>query len=448
VLENFIQQCKKVGIQLCCTNATIDEIYRVISSQIKYIRYISSDFMPVCSETLKSLNPDMQINDFYELYYKWCHTPGNVVGDYVTFQRYLFQMVQKVLAQFGDKSSSDYKIGPKSQEYDDRSSNLQAYKNSKRPWRKTSKASAETDVTNLMDIQKWRKTSGNNIWQTSEFLVSADQLLISWANNMYNGIPLVVLPSVWLSIILRFAGRTDDDYRAFCLFLTQRQHQIESATIDPVLLLRCLNKRTTQVELKEQIIFEIANNKSEYTFEEKTDYDTNVDFAFDKILKVEQGKTEEQIALIRKESAQMVDNTKRDSQKIVEQTMAMAAEAEREKTISTLANQKAERKVRLFRSIQGQNYLIYILGGLVILVSLVFVIFQVQPFYAWIYMSIPESIRSWERILGIWTLSSVGIGLLFTGLGKLITYLGSEKRKQKLYNRYYRRNKNELQNSD
>ena len=60
--------------------------------------------------------------------------------------------------------------------------------------------------------------------QNNDFIVSADQLLISWTGNAFSGVPIVVLPSVWLSIILRFTGRTDDDYKSFCLFLTQRQH--------------------------------------------------------------------------------------------------------------------------------------------------------------------------------------------------------------------------------
>lgn len=105
---------------------------------------------------------------------------------------------------------------------------------------------------NIMDTLTWRTGSGKSIWQTNDFIVSADQLLIGWSNDAYSGVPIVVLPSVWLSIILRFTGQTDDDYKSFCLFLTQRNHISHEDTIDPIQLLRQLMRKLLKQTLRNE----------------------------------------------------------------------------------------------------------------------------------------------------------------------------------------------------
>lgn len=181
-----------------------------------------------------------------------------------TLNKYICKLVEAVLLEHQaglslyTLSQAINKVGPLSKPFSEYTTSLKEYKNNKRRWRYTSTASAETDITNIMDTLAWRKGTGTSIWKTNDFIVSADQLLIGWTDNAFPGVPIVVLPSVWLSIILRFTGRTDDDYKSFCLFLTQRQHIVDSNSIDPIQLLRNINSKTSQTEIKEQIIVEIS----------------------------------------------------------------------------------------------------------------------------------------------------------------------------------------------
>lgn len=445
VTQNFVRHCQEASIELYCTTATLDEIYRVVAAQVGFIKGIAGSSMPVSSSMLESINPNLEVNDFYKIYYDWCLTPGNNYGDYISFNRYLLELIQDTLSQLKVRNSSAYKVGNQAKQYEEEVTSLKNYKNSKRTWRHTSTASAETDITNIRDTLSWRLGTGSNIWQTNDFIVSADQLLISWTGNAFSGVPIVVLPSVWLSIILRFTGRTDDDYKSFCLFLTQRQHISAADTIDPIQLLRNINSKTTQTEIKEQIIAEIIQNKAQYTFDSAEDYDSSTDRAFDKVLEDMYGETSQRINDVREEMQRQLESLAKSSKEQIEERERISADAEREKTIVALSKNQAAQKVGVFRTLSNWGWLLYVLAGSIVVSGIVVWTFEVDPIYSWISNLLPPKIKSsLEILMALWAFVSVAIGLISTGLQKLIVYLGSESRENKLYKRFYKKNKSAL----
>ena len=62
-------------------------------------------------------------------------------------------------------------------------------------------------------------------FSTSTYMISADQSFIAFATDYVDGVQIVVLPSVWLTIMLRFCGRTEDDYKAFVSFMRIRNNE-------------------------------------------------------------------------------------------------------------------------------------------------------------------------------------------------------------------------------
>ena len=341
----------------------------------------------------------------------------------------------------GIKESSAYKVGPLSKPFSEYTTSLKEYKNNKRRWRYTSTASAETDITNIMDTLAWRKGTGTSIWKTNDFIVSADQLLIGWTDNAFPGVPIVVLPSVWLSIILRFTGRTDDDYKSFCLFLTQRQHIVDSNSIDPIQLLRNINSKTSQTEIKEQIIVEITQNKAQYSFETAEDYDANTDRAFDKVLEEFYGKTAQQINEMRDEMRQQLSNMASDSKEQIEECARISAEAERERTLVTLSKKQAADKVNKFRKLSNFGWILYLLAGIGLIAGICIYAFEISPVYSWLLSILPVKLQSVEVFMAVWTFVSAGAALIFAAFNKLIAFLGSEKRESTLYEWFYKQNK-------
>ena len=441
VTKGFVAHCKQAGIKLLCTSNTLDEIYRVIAAQIGFIRSVAGDRRPVRCDILERINPSLEINDFYKLYYEWCEQPQNHYGDFVAFNRYLLNLIQNTISQLEIQQSTPYKSGKMAPQYETQVDNLRNYKNSKRKWRNTSRSSAETDVANILDIVQSRNKSNNTMWQTNDYLVSADQLLIGWANNIFTGVPVVVLPSVWLSIILRFTGRTDDDYKSFCLFLTQRQHAESEDIIDPAILLKSVNTKTSSTELKEQIVVEITQNKAQYSFTSTEDYDSSIDRAFDKVLEIYYGKTEQQIKEMRKEMEDQLDSLAKSSKEYADEQTAISLEAGKEKASIILAKKKAAQKVKYFRALSKPAWIYYLIAGCFLLSSLAVWAYELQPMYGLVLMILPDKVKGSVDIFGlVWTVLSVAGGLLIGGIKMLFSSLGSQDREKRLYDKYYKQN--------
>ena len=111
VTKGFVAHCKQAGIKLLCTSNTLDEVYRVITAQIGFIQSIAGNGCPVSCDILERINPSLEINDFYKLYYEWCQQPQNHFGDYVAFNRYLLGLVQNTISQLDIQQSALYKSG-------------------------------------------------------------------------------------------------------------------------------------------------------------------------------------------------------------------------------------------------------------------------------------------------------------------------------------------------
>jgi hypothetical protein len=74
------------------------------------------------------------------------------------------------------------------------------------------------DAANLHIIEKRRGKVSSNIIDCKYFLMSTDQSLHRW-DIKRSRTPIVILPSQWLSIILRYVKRSSDDFSSFVSFL-------------------------------------------------------------------------------------------------------------------------------------------------------------------------------------------------------------------------------------
>ena len=97
------------------------------------------------------------------------------------------------------------------------------------------------------------------------------------------------------------------------------------------------------------------------------------------------------------------------------------------------------------RTLSNWGWLLYVLAGSIVVSGIVVWTFEVDPIYSWISNLLPPKIKSsLEILMALWAFVSVAIGLISTGLQKLIVYLGSESRENKLYKRFYKKNKSAL----
>lgn len=433
VTKNFIEKCREVGVSLYYTSAVLNEIYRVIDSQINFIKLMTRGQAPVDPNIISKISFTFDYNDFYAIYCNWCKEPQNKYHDFISFRTFLLKKINSAISNFEYIDSSNIlKEDKNSALFED----LKSFKNAKRSYRATTDESVKTDINQVLFLESLRPKSAKNLWEMNEYIVSADQLLIAWSNKTFDGIPMVVIPSLWLSIILKVSGRaSNDDYKSFCMFMTLRHHHTDEdeININPIELLTRLSERTIDKQIKELVINEILTNKNEYSFDSVEDYNDSIELAFDKILSDEKKTHKEELHKAVEAEKELSEEATEEYKKQLENKKSAEEHAQ------IFARKKAQKKVNWFA--QRENIPLAIEGILILVLLLLFAlcyIFQVKPFVELITKSTEidtfslKNFSAFTWIYGIFTIS------LPTYLHKIWKYLASDKRKDKLCSKYFK----------
>ncbi len=400
-VKSFVNKCKELGIKLYYTAETYSEIQRVIKGQVKRISDLTCYQYPIAPDILGRIAPNEQI-DFYKVYYEWCKIPGNDFQDFISFKKYTQKIINETLTEFNyiqldsDRQNEDFINKKRNSLYQFK---LQTLDNVK-------EEAVISDIRNISYILDERKTTQNaSIFSTNIYLISADQKLISWAANEYSGVPIVVLPSVWLSIILRFSGRTSDDYHAYCSFLELRHAEGNKTKFDPVKLFSTIASKTVSQNLREEIISIIVNAPEEFDYQ---NYDDSVDKIFDKVL-------QEKDTLSKLE---LQEQAREYQHKIEELKNIHSSELEEQQNIThVIAQNKATKKVEWFADHEILQHILYLAAIIILIILFV----------------CKKNIFSDTQSA---TLLTILFSAVPAALGGLFKYLGSEKRKQTLIKKY------------
>lgn len=219
IISAFVNKCHSANIELKVTNFTRTEIEESIGRNVGKIRQLLGPSSPIDTKVVYSFAPSSVNPDFYQFYKRWCDEPGNTPGDYSSFEK---DLNKKALGTytFFKIHYVDSKNFKEENDYSTTVDSLIEYKHSAH--KNSNERSAEIDVSNYLYVRGKNAGSGStDFFNTHHYLISADHAFGDWARERVpNSVPVVVLPSVWYSIILQYGGRnTDDDYAAFTRFL-------------------------------------------------------------------------------------------------------------------------------------------------------------------------------------------------------------------------------------
>lgn len=257
VIDAFINKCKEMRIKLCYTNFTKKEFNETVDYIVESIKNKLSGSFPVSSKAVCALNLDVNL-DFYNEYVNWANNNKTQFNNFSLFKEYLKKNSLKYLSSFDFCSFEDYEQNDSDQfkKYFD---SLKTFKINNRV--KIYEPSVKIDINNYMYIQESNsKTTSQDFMSIQNYMISTDHHFSNWDRNIRpSSIPIVVLPSVWYSIMLKYSGRSDDDYTAFTRFLnftltdeTSSSNQIKEQIFESVMKLDESN------EIKEEIIFDIS----------------------------------------------------------------------------------------------------------------------------------------------------------------------------------------------
>lgn len=98
---------------------------------------------------------------------------------------------------------------------------------------------AMNDACNIMWVEFSRNAGEKTLFSIKTFLISSDRGLYIWDSKYHSkDTPIVVMPSQWLSLLLRYVARSNDDYRSFVCFLNiqDKEGVLSSEQINAILL--------------------------------------------------------------------------------------------------------------------------------------------------------------------------------------------------------------------
>jgi len=445
VISSFIKKCKEVGIKLIITSETQSEIYRVVNSQITSLKQKLYNQEPISPEIFEKLGNNNGIEDFYRIYYDWCKDSNNKYYDYLSFQQYLFKMIKNTLIDLEILTIDNYSMGKLSEEFNIKKESLKIFKKEKRTNKILNNDSLKCDINNIMFVVENRKSyQSKSIFDTHLFLVSADQLLINWSKQVFSGAPIVVTPSLLLSIILKFSGRTDNDYKAFCHFLSLNDYSNnEKVTFNSNKLLETLSRKTVVKELKEEILTFILNDKNSFEFLEDKDYEDNIEKAFDEVVRKKENSYTEEIKKAEEEFKQIEKQIK-----VNYNDELLKKDQEIESVVLILAKEKAKESIDKVNKVDLFYWFIQIIVGVVLLILLLnSYIFKIDFLIQISNILIKGMNIDSENLASLIGCLGIIIPMISYGINRIIAHYKSSERYDKLVNVYYEEIRLSIKNS-
>ena len=274
LIDTFIRKCKDAGIELRYTNQTKQEIYNTIDYRVKQIKELLRGNNPISVESVRSMTSKFYNLSFYEAYVKWCKEKANRPSDYNSFADDLKIQANNIMHQFVPKDFDSFE-NLKSKEFEEHYLSLKSFKEARRGYAKDEVI--QTDVNNYMFVRQQNdKEKATDFFNTHNYLISADHVLGDWAREMRPGtVPIVVLPSVWYSLILQYTGRTDDDYASFTRFLNFSVMSLDDDQEDDTRKFEILRKviaLNEPNEIKERTLYDIEKKlQTDYKYVDSAD---------------------------------------------------------------------------------------------------------------------------------------------------------------------------------
>lgn len=212
-MHDFLLNCKKHGQELRITKAAEEEFHKSLDYSLKQLEPISDKRM--YSEPLQE--EDDVISHYFDL-----KNNGKVISidlyKHEIYNKY-DEFIKNLSIVIEDENFYDICKGKERTEIDEITEDIKDFK------RFTSIRQAKVDASNIYQIRNLRSIYHYNFNETRFFLVTADRKLEKWDKLRSTSLPITVFPSDWLSVMLKYVSRTEDDYKSFVSFIKTVIHE-------------------------------------------------------------------------------------------------------------------------------------------------------------------------------------------------------------------------------
>ena len=241
-------------------------------------------------------------DSIYQYYHEW--RKGRITYGFDIFKAHLMSEYKKVLKSFSIEEN--YKTPFDSDIYDKK---IEQYKDEIAQIKLTKRdLQHRYDACNLLWLELNRGNNNISLIDTKYYFISTDQKLKLWDENHSLAQPLLLLPSQWMTLILKYFSRTDDDFKSFISFLNLPKNDAILSETELQIVLAGISEITDDFDLQEHIVADMVASKFNGILE-RQDYsktrESAKQFAKDKL----EEHFKEQIAAQEKEFNEVAKNT-------------------------------------------------------------------------------------------------------------------------------------------
>ncbi len=297
-IKTFLTKCLETNQKLHISKNTEDEFFRTIDSQIDNIKKFHK----------RKINPNLfqlisDNDDMYVLYYEWKkNKPSSKI---YLFRAFVYAKYEEFIKEYEIEIDDVNVINAESEEDQQKldlyTKDISLFKNHLFEENEID-PTAKHDAINILICEKRRSNANTRLSETKYFITSTDKTLRSWDSQRNDLIPVVLHPSEWLGLILRFISRSNDEFKSFVSFLNLNKHNLtDNVQYDTILV--GISEITESYEQQEQIIKSLIEIKFKDIFSNK-----NPRKIKEKVKNYAEKYLEKEIKIIREQNENFVSN--------------------------------------------------------------------------------------------------------------------------------------------
>lgn len=250
----FLRKCKESGQTFVVSKYTINEFKETIRHHINQLQRVPFGKINPTLFRKYAVNPSI-----YEFYHQWRR--DRTAYGFDLFSGYIQGLYQSFLTSF--KVQEDYRL-PFDVKDEKAIATIESYKQEIKNYKgKGNDESHKFDALNTYLIEQKRGANNVSISNTKYYFVSTDQKLRNWDFGRNDCQPVALLPSQWMTVLLKYFSRTDDDFKSFVSFLRLKQEEPVISEDNLQIILSGISEVTEDFEKQSAILERMVEVKFE-----------------------------------------------------------------------------------------------------------------------------------------------------------------------------------------
>lgn len=248
---SFLRKLKDTQNEIIITKIAWDEFNDSLNGYIKKLR--ESETPAIQSQIFTEY---ISYDDIYRCYHSWAAKRSNATID--LFVTMLQAEIRQLLEDYtiAIDTLCPFSIDHNKEKLTEMAAQIKGLSDTK------FFDSAYKDACDILWVEHCRNLGEQTIFSTKTFLLSSDWGLYYWDSHYHSvNIPLVMLPSQWLSIFLRYVTRTNDDFRSFVSFLNIQNKEGVLSSEEISVILSGISEMTSDIEQQRYLLESIIETE-------------------------------------------------------------------------------------------------------------------------------------------------------------------------------------------